>query len=240
MPTTPFAAAGIRIEPPPSVPTFSGTSPAAAATAAPPLEPPAMRSRSHAFGVSPNSGARVKGLWPNSGVVVLPIMIAPASRKRATATASVSGTLCSKISEPIVVRTPRVLTRSLTENGTPCSGPRSSPRATASSARRASAIASSRATVMKAFRTGCDASIRLSAASVISTGEIRRERTSSASSVAGVYAIPSDDNEYPSPGIGNGHAPGHCTIPKKDLPHVRRYANPDFGLIGLPACRIPF
>ncbi len=43
-PTTPHAAAGIRSEPPVSVPIASGTMPAARATAFPLLEPPAMRS----------------------------------------------------------------------------------------------------------------------------------------------------------------------------------------------------
>ena len=39
-PTSPVAAAGMRTEPPPSDPGANGSSPAATATAAPPLEPP--------------------------------------------------------------------------------------------------------------------------------------------------------------------------------------------------------
>ena len=46
-PTRPQQLAGIRIEPPPSDPCATGTSPAATAAPAPPLEPPAIRSRSH-------------------------------------------------------------------------------------------------------------------------------------------------------------------------------------------------
>ena len=46
-PTSPQQLAGIRIDPPPSEPCATGTSPAATAAAAPPLEPPAIRSRSH-------------------------------------------------------------------------------------------------------------------------------------------------------------------------------------------------
>ncbi len=42
-PTMPQKLAGMRIEPPPSVPTCSAPIPSAAATAAPPLEPPGVR-----------------------------------------------------------------------------------------------------------------------------------------------------------------------------------------------------
>ena len=42
-PTTPQQLAGIRIDPPPSEPWATGTSPAETAAAAPPLEPPAIR-----------------------------------------------------------------------------------------------------------------------------------------------------------------------------------------------------
>ncbi len=41
IPTRPHAAAGIRIDPAPSLPWASGASPAATAAAAPPLDPPA-------------------------------------------------------------------------------------------------------------------------------------------------------------------------------------------------------
>ena len=67
--------------------------PLATATAAPPLEPPEERAALHALRVRPNNGESVRHLLPNSGVVVLPIRIAPSARIRATATASWSGTL---------------------------------------------------------------------------------------------------------------------------------------------------
>src|SRR6202040_2542491 len=121
-PTTPQHAAGMRLDPPPSVPMPKGASPAATAAAAPPDEPPGVRRRSHGLAVRPNSGASVKHLWPNSGVVVLPTRIAPAAFSRATAVESAAGTLSASATEPKVVRTPAVLTRSLTANGTPCSG----------------------------------------------------------------------------------------------------------------------
>ena len=59
---------------------------------------------------------------------------APASRSRRTGTASSPGTWSAKITEPMVVRTPLVNSRSLTENGTPWSGPSRSPAITAVSA----------------------------------------------------------------------------------------------------------
>src|SRR6267378_4144739 len=71
-PTTPLAAAGMRVEPPPSVAMPIGPMPAATATAAPPLEPPLVRSAFQALRVWPNSGASVSALWPNSGDGVLP------------------------------------------------------------------------------------------------------------------------------------------------------------------------
>ncbi len=46
-PTSPHALAGIRSEPPPSEPWAAGTMPDATAAAAPPLDPPADRLRSH-------------------------------------------------------------------------------------------------------------------------------------------------------------------------------------------------
>ena len=50
-PTSPQQAAGMRIEPPPSLPCASGTIPAATAAAEPPEEPPGVRSRSHGLRV---------------------------------------------------------------------------------------------------------------------------------------------------------------------------------------------
>ena len=55
-PVTPQSAAGIRIDPPASVPIANGTAPDATAAAAPPEEPPAIRARSQGFRTSPKSG----------------------------------------------------------------------------------------------------------------------------------------------------------------------------------------
>src|SRR5471030_1978640 len=119
MPTTPLAAAGMRVEPPPSVATARGARPLATAQAAPPLDPAHERCALHALRVLPYSGASVNALWPYSGVVVLPTRIAPAAFRRAIAAASAFGTFSAKMRDPYVVRTPSVSIRSLAVNGMP-------------------------------------------------------------------------------------------------------------------------
>lgn len=56
-PNSPQTLAGIRIEPPPSLPCAKGSNPAATAAAAPPLDPPAERERSHGV----RAGAKPSG-----------------------------------------------------------------------------------------------------------------------------------------------------------------------------------
>ena len=55
-PTIPQHAAGMRIEPPESVPSAASASPAASAAAVPPLEPPATRPGATGFGTVPKCG----------------------------------------------------------------------------------------------------------------------------------------------------------------------------------------
>jgi|ERR1700730_180295 hypothetical protein len=62
--------------------------PAARAAAEPPLEPPGVRSGFQGFRVMPVRGESVTPFQPNSGVVVLPRIMAPCSRTLATAGAS--------------------------------------------------------------------------------------------------------------------------------------------------------
>src|SRR5207245_4865402 len=52
-PTMPQHAAGMRIDPPVSVPSAPATSPSASAAAEPPLEPPAVKSGCAGFGTAP-------------------------------------------------------------------------------------------------------------------------------------------------------------------------------------------
>ena len=81
-PTTPQYEAGPRREPPRSVPSASGHMPVASAAAEPPLEPPAVSARFQGLRVAPNTVFTVFGPNANSGVLVLPITIAPAARSR--------------------------------------------------------------------------------------------------------------------------------------------------------------
>ncbi len=53
----------MRIEPPPSLPSASGTRPAATAAADPALDPPVVRSGFHGLRVVENSG-----LWPTRAI----------------------------------------------------------------------------------------------------------------------------------------------------------------------------
>src|SRR6186713_230642 len=87
-PKMPVNAHGIRIEPPPSVPSVRGHMPDATAAAPPPDEPPGVFAGSHGLRVMPVSGLSVTPFQPNSGVVFFPIRTAPLSRSRATAGAS--------------------------------------------------------------------------------------------------------------------------------------------------------
>src|SRR5688572_30092243 len=92
-PTTLQNAAGLRSEPPVSDPLATGTSPHANATAAPPDDPPQVLVRSYGLRVAPKIVLNVCEPEPNSGVFVLPIVIAPARRIRSTTMSSAVGTL---------------------------------------------------------------------------------------------------------------------------------------------------
>ena len=87
-PNSPHHAAGIRIEPAPSEPSAAPTRPAATAAALPPLEPPGACCRSHGLRVAPNVAVSVNGHSVSSGTFVLPMITAPASRRRRTTSAS--------------------------------------------------------------------------------------------------------------------------------------------------------
>src|SRR5215475_8621956 len=122
MPARPVKLHGMRIEPPPSVPSATGVMPAATEDAAPALEPPGVLAGFHGLRVMPVSGQSPTALQPNSLVVVLPIRIAPACRMRSTAGASAGATLSAMVREPKQNAAPPTATRSLAENGTPCRG----------------------------------------------------------------------------------------------------------------------
>lgn len=85
---TPQADAGIRSEPPPSLPCATATMAAATAAADPPLEPPGERAGSQGLRVAPNAVDRVSGDMASSGVLVRPRNTIPAARSRSTRNAS--------------------------------------------------------------------------------------------------------------------------------------------------------
>ena len=90
-PTTLLNEAGLRSDPPMSLPSPIGCMPQASAAAVPPLLPPALFDRSYGFLVAPNSGLNVCDPAPNSGTLVLPIVITPARRIRSMTSASSAG-----------------------------------------------------------------------------------------------------------------------------------------------------
>ena len=99
-PRTPQKAAGIRIDPPVSVPVASATRSAATAAAEPPLDPPGTRLRSHGFRVDPRAGFWVVMPQPNSCERVEPTITAPAARSRATTALSRAARRPASTSDP--------------------------------------------------------------------------------------------------------------------------------------------
>src|SRR5699024_2626974 len=78
-PTTPHAAAGIRIDPAVSVPIDTGVDPTATEAADPPLEPPEIFSLFQGFRTGPKWGLSFVMLSAYSCMFNFPMMIAPAS-----------------------------------------------------------------------------------------------------------------------------------------------------------------
>src|SRR5262249_34046399 len=85
-PTTPQYAAGIRTEPPVSVPRARSHTPAATSAAEPPEDPPEVRDGSRGLRVSPISGCANPAAYSRHCVVAN--TSAPASRRRRTTTAA--------------------------------------------------------------------------------------------------------------------------------------------------------
>ena len=76
----------------------------------------------HGLRVLPPSTDSVKGHWPNSGIRVLPMITAPASRsRRTTSPSAAAGVVFAR--PPNVVTQPATSISSLIATGTPCSGP---------------------------------------------------------------------------------------------------------------------
>jgi len=75
--------AGIRIDPPPSLPVAIGNRPPATAAAVPPDEPPGVLAGSQGLRVVPCSSVEVQLMPPNSLAVVWAASTAPLARRRA-------------------------------------------------------------------------------------------------------------------------------------------------------------
>ncbi|CAH0259655.1 hypothetical protein SRABI128_03110 [Microbacterium sp. Bi128] len=99
-PTTPTVADGMRIDPPPSDPIAAGSSPAATATAAPPLDPPAPADVRQGSRAGEWMRGSVKPVSPNSDVLVLPRLTAPAASIASARGSDATGTRSARAREP--------------------------------------------------------------------------------------------------------------------------------------------
>src|SRR5690606_12694244 len=90
MPTTPVYCAGMRLEPPSSVPTAANAIAPATATAEPALEPPGVHVpvRSYGFSTCPVWLLVPLPRYAKSSAAVLPSTTAPPARSRVTSIAS--------------------------------------------------------------------------------------------------------------------------------------------------------
>ncbi len=137
---SPQQEAGMRSEPPPSLPCAAGTMRAATAAAEPPEEPPGVCSRFQGLRQGPRASGSVTALIPNSGALVWPKSTRPAALSRWTTPLSSVGTTPARNREPPVTGCPaQAVTRSLSRKGTPESGPRAAARARGPGPRRRSA-----------------------------------------------------------------------------------------------------
>ena len=118
-PTRPLTAAGIRIEPPPSLAWAIGTTPAATKAAEPDDEAPAEYSTCHGLRTAPIRGCSADALNPNSDSWVLPSGTRPVARNMRAKSPSFFFGLLTKASEPCWVGIPQTSTLSLTNDGTP-------------------------------------------------------------------------------------------------------------------------
>ena len=123
-PAIPQQAAGIRTEPPVSVPNATSASPVATATAEPLDDPPGTRSGSTGFTGPPDHEFTPLADQHSSSRLVLPTILAPDRRAAATTAASLAaGLACSAITwQPTVVGRPSTSMQSLTASRGPSPG----------------------------------------------------------------------------------------------------------------------
>src|SRR5262245_21124291 len=182
-PVIPHHAAGRRTEPPVSVPMAQGAMRAATATADPLLEPPGVRAilRSHGFQGVPRCWLVPQPPKANSTVCVLPMTIMPALISFRASVAVRLERRSRQTALPPVVTRPSSSIRSLRATGMPCSGPTPCPERMALWAASAASRASLANTSTKACSLPSSRSMRCRQASTISTGEMLRLISFSAS-----------------------------------------------------------
>ena len=100
-----------------------GTAPAATRAAAPPLDPPTPRLRSHGLRVGPYRSASVEKLSPISGIVVMPSVASPAALNRVIRSWSRWATAPRMLRLPKKNGIPSAIGMSLMRKGTPANGP---------------------------------------------------------------------------------------------------------------------
>lgn len=167
----PVNDAGMRTDPPPSVPTDHVPMPRPTAVADPPLEPPEVSPAPQGLPVMPCRFESVTPFQANSGVLVLPRKTVPASRSRAVAGASSRHLACASIRLlPRTVGQPLVRNMSLIETGTPSAGPIGAPAPYRAAEASAIDMATSSSTRTNALTACSCAAIASSAARVASTG----------------------------------------------------------------------
>ena len=189
--------------------------PVTTATADPPLEPPGERRMSCGLRIGPNAESSLVVPNANSCRLHLPSSTAPAFRSRCTIGASCADGAVDRTRDAAVVGVPRRSMRSLTEIGTPCSGPRYRPAAISSSTVRAALRAASDVTVMNALSSGSRSEIRARQASTTSVAVTERDSSLGASS--------------PIDSVCNGAViPNASRVVRRArwLPHPRRRSNP--------------
>src|ERR1700677_2917287 len=219
MPLRPQYAAGLRIEPPVSVPVPPRTSPAATAAPVPLDEPPVWCSVFQGLRAGGHGRSNEGPPRANSCMVSFPIKIVPASASLRTVVASTRGTLFMSWREFAVVRIPAVAKASLRPIGIPCSGPRYPPRAISRSAERACSKASSSVGVTNAWSTGCSCSMRTLHSAVSTTGEraLRSIRRAAAAMVGITFLLDRSENVHRLTSTMRVHARDHDLDVRVDL-----------------------
>src|SRR5271167_3611876 len=122
-PTIPLQAAGIRIEPPPSLAWAIGTAPAATNAPEPDDDAPAVCSVFHGLRTGLSRGCSAEALKPYSDIRVLPNDVIPVARYIRAKSPSISAGRGDHASVPRIVGSPATSTLSLMNVGTPLKKP---------------------------------------------------------------------------------------------------------------------